>query len=53
MAKPKMVPVSVNLVHAVRDLQRSAQWTQLPLSLRERIEEGLKGNGGETKKARS
>lgn len=47
----KMVAVSINLVNAVRDLQRSAQWTQLPLSLRQRIEEGLKGNGGD-KKAR-
>ena len=51
MAKPKMVPVSVNLVHAVRDLQASRHWTLLPLGLQQRIEEGMKGNGG--KKARS
>ena len=50
MAKPKMVSVSINLVHAVRDLQQSAQWTQLPLGLRKRIEEGLKGNGQTVRK---
>lgn len=42
----KMVEVSVNLVHAIQDLRKSAQWTQLPLSMRERIEDGLRGNGG-------
>ena len=47
MAKPKMVPVSVNLVKAIQDLRTSAQWTQLPLSMRWRIEEGLRGNGGQ------
>ena len=50
MAKPKMVPVSVNLVRAVRDLQADRRYVLLPLSLRERIDEGMKGNGG--KKAR-
>ena len=45
MAKAKMVSVSINLVHAARQLKESKQWTQLPLDLRKRIEEGLKGNG--------
>jgi len=50
MAKPKMVPVSVNLVAAVRDLQASRHWTLLPLSLRERIDDGMKGNGHKVRK---
>jgi len=45
MAKPKMVPVSVNLVRAAQWLQKSAQWTQLPLDLRKLFEQGLAGNG--------
>jgi len=45
MAKPKMVPVSVNLVRAVRRLKESPQWTQLPLDLRKLFEQGLAGNG--------
>ncbi len=43
MAKPRMTTVTFSLVKAVRDLVASAQWTQLPLALRERIERGLKG----------
>ncbi len=45
MTKPKMVSVSVTLVHAIQALRRSKQWTQLPLDLREKIDEGMKGNG--------
>lgn len=45
MAKAKMVTVSYNLVHAARRLQKSPQWTQLPLDLRRLFEQGLAGNG--------
>lgn len=45
MAKVKMVQVSINLVRAVRMLQASKQWTQLPLDMRRLFEQGLAGNG--------
>ncbi len=45
MTKPKMVSVSITLVHAIQALRRSKQWTQLPLDLREAIDKGLRGNG--------
>ncbi|KKN01350.1 hypothetical protein LCGC14_1128760 [marine sediment metagenome] len=50
MAKPKMVPVSVNLINAIRDLQADRRYSLLPLSLRERIEEGMRGNGHKVRK---
>ena len=43
MPKPRMVTVTAGLVKAVQDLHKSKHWTLLPLSLRDRIERGLKG----------
>lgn len=43
MGKPVMVTVTRGLLLAVQDLKASPQWTQIPLALRERIENGLKG----------
>ncbi len=43
MAKPIMVTVTRGLVMAVQDLKKSKQWSVLPLALRIRIENGLKG----------
>jgi len=43
VAKPIMVTVTRGLLLAVKDLKTSPQWTQLPLALRIRIENGLKG----------
>ena len=45
MSKPKMVSVSITLVHAVQALRASKQWTVLPMALRRRIEKVLAGNG--------
>ena len=42
----KRVSVPRSLIQAIRELQASAQWTQLPLGLRQRIERGLR-NGGQ------
>ena len=43
MGKPIMVTVTRGLILAIQDLKTSPQWTQLPQSLRTRIERGLKG----------
>ena len=43
MAKPIMVTVTRGLLLAIQDLKTSTQWTQLPLPMRIRIENGLKG----------
>ncbi len=43
MAKPVMVTVTRGLLLAIQDLKTSPQWSVLPLSMRIRIENGLKG----------
>ena len=43
MAKPIMVTVTRGLLLAIEDLKASKQWSVLPLPLRVRIENGLKG----------